>query len=103
MNTADIKALAVFHVRHNTDSIVVMCEWCYKQYPISETAPVAVEIDPDTGMATEEVNVCYDCLPEHDEPVVDDGDSDESSEDRLERQAQAHLEAAARHRDDPMF
>ena len=27
----------------------------------------------------------------------------ESSEDRLERQAQAHLEAAALHRDDPMF
>lgn len=32
-----------------------------------------------------------------------DGDSDESSEDRLERQAQDHLEAAARHRDDPIF
>jgi hypothetical protein len=27
----------------------------------------------------------------------------DSEEDRLERQAQAHLEVAARHRDDPMF
>lgn len=78
MNTADIKQLAAFHARHDTSEKVVMCEWCHKQYPISETAPVAVEIDPDTGMATDEVNVCYDCLPEHDELVVDedDGDSD---------------------------
>ncbi len=29
--------------------------------------------------------------------------ADTSSEDRLEYQAQAHLEAVARHRDDPMF
>jgi hypothetical protein len=29
--------------------------------------------------------------------------TDESDEDRLERQAQAHLEAAALHRDDPLF
>jgi hypothetical protein len=28
---------------------------------------------------------------------------DESDEDRLERQAQAHLETAALHRDDPLF
>lgn len=32
-----------------------------------------------------------------------DTPDDDTEEDRLERQAQAHLEAAARHRDDPMF
>jgi hypothetical protein len=30
-------------------------------------------------------------------------DEQEVAEDRLERQARDHLEAAARHRDDPMF
>lgn len=34
---------------------------------------------------------------------ADEPDEDESDEDRLERQAQAHLESAALHRDDPIF
>jgi hypothetical protein len=42
-----------------------------------------------------DLNALAQALPEEDEQDV--------SEDRLERQAQAHLEVAALHRDDPMF
>lgn len=42
-----------------------------------------------------DLNALAQVLPEEDEPEV--------SEDRLERQAQAHIEAAAQHRDDPLF
>lgn len=76
MNTADIQHLAAFHAKYDASEKVVMCAWCFKQVPLNQTAPVPTEIGPDTGMATDEVNVCYDCLPPHDEPMVDDGDSD---------------------------
>lgn len=103
MKTEDIKHLADFHAQHDTSEKVVCCEWCHKQVPISQASLVPTEVDDETGMATDEVNVCHTCLPEHDEPVIDETDEEESSEDRLERQAQAHLESAALHRDDPMF
>jgi hypothetical protein len=76
MNTADIKHLAAFHAQHDTSEKLVCCEWCHKQVPLNQTSPVPTDIDPDTGMAIDEVNVCHDCLPEHDEPDIDDGDSD---------------------------
>lgn len=44
-----------------------------------------------------------DLLDEALEQESEDDSDYESSEERLERQAQAHLEAAARHRNDPMF
>jgi hypothetical protein len=77
MQAEEIKQLVAFHARHDTSEKVVCCEWCHKQVPVSYAGLVPVEIDPDTGMATDEINVCYDCLPPHDELVIDEDDGDD--------------------------
>lgn len=73
-------------------TIKVKCAGCET---VAETTVCAEELDDYTdngdGTYTSLYGSCAECL------------AGESSEDRLERQAQAHLEAAALHRDDPIF
>jgi len=73
MTPSEVKHLAAFHAKYDSSEKIVMCDWCHKQVPLSQAGLVPSDptaIDPDTGMATDEVNVCYDCLPEPDAPVV---------------------------------
>lgn len=63
------------------------------------TAMCVEEVEAGSAVAT----IRYSVAIFYHDPDVSDEDDSSSSEDRLERQAQAHLESAALHRDDPMF
>jgi hypothetical protein len=80
----------------NTDLLTIQVK-CTSCDAVTDTTICAESLDSDYTLNedgetyTSLYGECAECL------------TGESSEDRLERQAQAHLEAAALHRDDPMF
>ena len=58
----ELHTLLAFDNAHPDPDKVLCCFYCHKQKPVAEISQVLIDIDTETGIAIQDIDVCHDCL-----------------------------------------